>query len=132
MSIPPSVVAAATDFIAQATQQAAPATQQAAGDVPGFARLVNTLGPMFPIIVVFILFIWFSSRSKKKQEQQKQSLLDSMKRGSRVQTIGGILGSVVEVAPDWVLVKVDESNNTKVKFARSAIHRVLGEEAEAK
>ena len=39
---------------------------------------------------------------------------------------------IPEPRENWVLVKVDESNNTKVKFARSAIHRVLGEEAEAK
>jgi hypothetical protein len=36
------------------------------------------------------------------------------------------------VRDDKILLKVDESNNTKVWFARSAIHRVLGEEAEAK
>jgi preprotein translocase subunit YajC len=121
-------------LLAQTTQQAVSATattQPAAQEVPAFARIIQSLG-MFPILAAILLLFWFSSRNKKKAEQQKQSLLNSMKRGVRVQTIGGILGSVVEVHPDWVLVKVDESNNTKVKFARSAIHRVLGEEAEAK
>jgi preprotein translocase subunit YajC len=59
-------------------------------------------------------------------------MLDAMKRGDRVQTIGGILGNVVEVRPDKILLKVDEGNNTKVWFARTAILRVLGDEAEAK
>jgi preprotein translocase subunit YajC len=100
--------------------------------MPGWARLVQSLGPMLPIILVMVLFIWMTSRSRKRQEQQKKDMLGAMKRGDRVQTIGGILGNVVEVRDDRILLKVDESNNTKVWFARSAIHRVLGEEAEAK
>jgi preprotein translocase subunit YajC len=128
LPIPPFLAAAAM-FIAQTTQRAA--TTQA-GEAPLFARIVNMLGPYFPIILIMIVFIWYSSRSKRRQEQQKRSMLDSMKRGAKVQTIGGILGNVVEVRDDRILLKVDESNNTKVWFARSAIHRVLGEEAEAK
>jgi len=45
-----------------------------------------------------------------------------------VQTIGGILAGVVEVREDRVLLKVDETSNTKIWFARSAVHKVLGEE----
>jgi len=45
-----------------------------------------------------------------------------------VQTIGGILGTVIEAREGDVLLKVDESSNTKIRFARSAIHRVLEEE----
>ena len=87
---------------------------------------------MIPILLVMIVFIWMSTRTRRRQEKQKQEMLSGMKRGDRVQTIGGILGNIVEVRDDRILVKVDESNNTKVWFARSAIHRVMGEEAEAK
>ena len=58
-------------------------------------------------------------------------MLDNMKRGDRIQTIGGILGTVVEVREGEVVVKVDESNNTKIKFSRSAIQRVVTEEDKA-
>ena len=51
-----------------------------------------------------------------------------LKRGDRVQTIGGILGTVVETRDGEVLLKVDEGNNTKIRFSRNAIHRVLEEE----
>ena len=87
---------------------------------------------MAPIILVMIVFVWMSTRTRRRQEQQKKDMLGAMKRGDRIQTIGGILGNIVEVREDRILLKVDESNNTKVWFARSAIHRVLGEEAEAK
>lgn len=127
----PVLVTHASVFVAQTTGPAgAPTTQQA--DVPALVRFIHSMGPLLPIILVMVLFIWMSSRTRRRQEQQKKDMLSAMKRGDRVQTIGGILGNVVEVRDDRILVKVDESNNTKVWFARSAIHRVLGEEAEAK
>ena len=128
MSIPALLADLAT-FLAQ---QAPPTTGPTTQNVPGWARLVQGLGPMLPLIAVMVLFIWMTSRSRKRQEKIKQDMLGGMKRGDRVQTIGGILGNVVEVRDDRVLLKVDEGNNTKVWFARSAIHRILGDEAEAK
>ena len=127
MSIPAFLATTAT-FLAQ-VPATGPTTQQ---NVPGWARLVQSIGPMLPLILVMVLFIVMTSRSRKRQEKIKQDMLGQMKRGDRVQTIGGILGNVVEVREDRILLKVDESNNTKVWFARSAIHRVLGDEAEAK
>jgi preprotein translocase subunit YajC len=46
-------------------------------------------------------------------------------------TAGGILGSVVEVRDTEVVLKVDESSNTKIKFTRDAIKRVLTEDEAA-
>jgi len=122
----PAFVATAASLIAQTSQPAA--TQPAR---PSWVDLFSS--PLVPIALVFIVIMVMSSRSRKRQEQQKKDMLGNMARGDRVQTIGGILGAVVEVRDDKILLKVDESNNTKVWFARSAIHRVLGgEETEAK
>ena len=54
-------------------------------------------------------------------------MLGGLKKGDRIQTIGGILGTVVEARETDVLVKVDESSNTKIRFSRSAMHRVVDE-----
>ena len=71
----------------------------------------------------FRAFLWLRWRIR----------INQLKRGDRIQTIGGILGTVVESREDEVIVKVDESSNTKIHFTRSAIHRVLdGEKAAAK
>jgi preprotein translocase subunit YajC len=83
-----------------------------------------------PLTLVFLLMIFmlfFSWRSKKTQETQRQALLKAVKRGDRVQTIGGILGTVVEVREqdDEIVVKVDESSNAKIHFIRAAIARVV-------
>ena len=84
--------------------------------------------PMFPITIGFLILYFFFINSKKKGDRHRQDLLKNLKRGDRVQTIGGILGTVVESRDNDVVVKVDEGNNTKIKFARSAINRVILED----
>ena len=126
MSIP-QILADATGFLAQATgpstPQSPPQQQQ-----PGFVKMLQDMGIMLPLLLVMVIFIVMSSRSRKRTEQQKKDMLSAMKRGDRVQTIGGILGKIIEVEDSRVLLKVDENSNTKIWFTRSAIHRVLTEE----
>ena len=58
-------------------------------------------------------------------------LLSSVKKHDRVRTIGGVIGAVVEIKPDTILLKVDESSNTRMTFARDAVQQVLESEEEA-
>ena len=82
------------------------------------------------IVGVFVVMM-LSMRNKRAQEKAQQERLNAVKRGDRIQTIGGIIGNVVQTDEARVLVKVDESNNTKIWFARSAVGKVLGEEKSA-
>jgi preprotein translocase subunit YajC len=78
---------------------------------------------MFLILGVYIFLIMFRGPKKKQQEHQK--MVASLKKNDRVQTIGGILGTVLDVRDDEILLKIDEGNNTKMRFVPSAIARVL-------
>jgi preprotein translocase subunit YajC len=99
---------------------------------PEPSGLIQVLGgPMFPLILGILVLYIFVFRSKKKQERQKQDLLKQLTRGQKVQTIGGIIATVVEASENSVLLKVDETNNTKVRFSRSAIHRVITDDDKA-
>ncbi len=93
---------------------------------PGWFQALK--GPMFPLLLGILVLYFFVFRSKKTQERKREDMLSQLKRGDRVQTIGGILGTVIEVKDTEVLLKVDESSNTKIRFSRSAIHRVISEE----
>ena len=115
-----------TGVATTAPGSAAPASATPATKEPPFWASPMVL-PLFLIAIFFI----FMSRSKKKQEKQAQDLRNNLKRGDRVQTIGGVLGTVVEARDTEVLVKVDETNNTKIRFSRNAIHRVIVEDAAA-
>jgi preprotein translocase subunit YajC len=80
------------------------------------------------LLVVFAMlmfFIFSSSKGKRNEQRQRDEMLKNMKRGDRVMTAGGILGTVVDVRDTEVVLKVDESTNTKIKFSREAIKRVV-------
>ena len=126
-------------FLAQTAAEtggaAAPAGGAAAtggSAAPGWFQLLQ--GPLFPLMVGVLILYLFVFRSKRQQDKKRSDLLAGLKRGDRVQTIGGILGTVVEARDSEVVLKVDESSNTKIRFSRTAIHRVVEEEktAEAK
>ncbi len=108
---------------------AAASTTTTQGTPPPWYDFIHN--PMFPLILIVAIFYIFMFRSKKGQDKEREKNLKEMKRGDRVQTIGGILGTIVEARDTDVVVKVDEGNNTKIKFARSAIHRILEEDKAA-
>ncbi len=111
-------------FLAQTTQSSQPMTP-----VPWYAN--TSMFPLLIIVVVFVFMIMNKNRTKKKEEKKRNDMLTAMKRGDRVMTIGGMLGTVVDVRESDVVLKVDESSNTKIKFTREAIKRVLTEEDQA-
>ena len=85
---------------------------------------------MMPVVIIAIVVMYaMMILPKRKQDKQRNQMLNDMKRGDEIQTIGGIIGKVVDPREDRVLVKVDESSNTKIWFTRSAIARVTVEDA---
>lgn len=98
----------------------APAPGQAAPR--GGLDIVTVL--MIGLLVAMILSIFLGGRREKKKFEQ---MMSAMKKHDQVRTVGGIIGSVVEIKPDVVVLKVDENSNTKITVARSKIEAVLKE-----
>jgi len=88
--------------------------------------------PMFLIMIavlgIYMFFIMFRGPKKKQQEHQK--MVQSLQKNSRVRTIGGIFGTVLDVRDDEIVLKIDESNNTKMRVSPQAIATVLTDKAE--
>lgn len=82
--------------------------------------------PMFMVLMIGMLIFWvfLIGGGSRKQKKKQAELLATMTKGSKIVTIGGIKGSVVEVREDEVLVKVDESANTRLRFSKDAIRTV--------
>ena len=72
---------------------------------------------------LFLQMILGARREKKKFEE----MMSSIKKNDQVRTVGGIIGSVVEVKPDVVILKVDEGSNTKITVLRTKIEGVVKE-----
>lgn len=79
----------------------------------------------FPLLLAMGLFYYLLLRGQKKERKKQVDMLSALKKNDRVQTIGGMLGTIVEVRDHEVVLKVDESTNTKIRFNRSAIKEVL-------
>lgn len=90
---------------------------------PGGGGMTFLIG----IMLFFMVFMIMSQRGKKKEQRERKNLLDNLTKNDRVMTIGGILGTVVTVREHEVVLKVDESSNTKVTFLKKSIQQVLQE-----
>lgn len=104
------------------------ATQPTTGSqpIPWYANPQEFLIPLIAVVIVVMMLS--TSRNKKTEQKQRDDMLKNMKRGDRVMTAGGIFGTVVDVRDTEVVLKVDEGTNTKIKFSRDAIKRVLVDE----
>jgi preprotein translocase subunit YajC len=88
------------------------ATQQGGG----FQMIFIMLG--FVAIFYFLLI-----RPQKKQQRERQNMLDSIKKGDRIQTTGGLLGVITAVDRAEVTLRI--APEVRVKLARSAVAAVL-------
>jgi preprotein translocase subunit YajC len=83
--------------------------------------------PQFLLLIMALVLglIVMSSMGQRRDRKKREAMISAIKKHDRVQTIGGVIGSVVEVKPDYIVLKVDESSNTRITFSRSAIAQVL-------
>ncbi|MFW6153821.1 MAG: preprotein translocase subunit YajC [Planctomycetota bacterium] len=80
---------------------------------------------ILPLMLVGFVLLWiFGSRKSRTAEKKRQKMLSNLKKGDRVTSIGGIVGTVVDVRDNEVVVKVDDTANTRLRFVRKAISHV--------
>ncbi|MDR1430348.1 MAG: preprotein translocase subunit YajC [Spirochaetaceae bacterium] len=75
-----------------------------------------------PLILIVVIFYFFIIRPQGKKQKETQRMLNAIKKGDKVVTIGGIHGVVQAVKEGTVVIKVDE--DTKIEFTRSAVSQV--------
>lgn len=79
------------------------------------------------LILLLIVWMFFTSKKRKKQEQDAQDLINAVKPGNKVKTIGGVCGIVVEVDNEentFVLeTGTEQSGKSYIKFDRQAIYQ---------
>lgn len=80
------------------------------------------------LALMIVLFYFILFRGPHKKQQQQKQMVQSLKKNDRVRTIGGILGTVVDIKGDEITLKVDEANNTKIKVISSAIGKKLSKD----
>ena len=92
--------------------------QQAPG---GMESILSSIVPFLLIIVIFYFLIL---RPQQKRQKERVKLLESIKKGDKVITAGGLHGTVEGLEDKTLLVKV--ADNVKLKMERSAITTIIG------
>jgi preprotein translocase subunit YajC len=93
----------------------------ASGGSGGGGTQLITMLVTFGLIIVVFYFLVIRPQNRKTKDAKK--MLESIRKGDRVVTIGGLHGFVESVKDDAVVLKVDD--NVKLKFNKSAISTVL-------
>jgi preprotein translocase subunit YajC len=85
---------------------------------------------LVPVVAAIVLYYFMILRPERRRQATQRSKLDQLKKNDRVVTIGGIYGVIMNVnrEADEVTLKVDETNNTKLRVTFGAIARVLSDE----
>lgn len=88
----------------------------------------SALGMFAPLLAIIVIFYFFIIRPQNKKQKETEKMINALKKGDKVITIGGIHGVVSSVKEKTIIVKVDD--NAKIEFNRTAIATVTKSDAE--
>jgi preprotein translocase subunit YajC len=71
------------------------------------------------LVAIFAIFYFLMIRPESKRRKERQSMIDSLTRGDKIVTIGGLHGEVQDVHDDKIVIRIAE--NLKVEVAKTAI-----------
>ena len=76
------------------------------------------IGQFIPLILIFVIFYFFLIRPQQKKVKENKAMVESLKRGDKVVTSGGITGTVERLI-DNDKVEVEIAENVKVEIVKS-------------
>ncbi|MEM7022482.1 MAG: preprotein translocase subunit YajC [Pseudomonadota bacterium] len=77
-----------------------------------------------PLVLIFVVFYFLLIRPQQKKMKAHRELISALKRGDKVLTSGGIIGTVVKVEDDNILL-VEIAKDIRVRVARGTISELL-------
>ena len=110
--------------IASAVAEDAAAAATAAEGEAAQGSMVAALATTFlPLILIFVVFWFMLIRPQRKKDKQVKEMLNNLKAGDRICTIGGIYGTITGLKDDTVTLSVGK-DNLSMAVARWAIRSV--------
>jgi preprotein translocase subunit YajC len=88
------------------------------GDAMGMIQTV------IPLVLIFVVFYFLIIRPQQKKVKDHKSMIDALRRGDRVVTTGGIIGTVTKVTGDRE-ISVEIADGVRVRVLRSMVAEVM-------
>ena len=76
------------------------------------------IGQFIPLILIFVIFYFFLIRPQQKKVKEHKIMVENLKRGDKVITVGGIVGTIDRII-DAEKVEVEIADNVKVEIIKS-------------
>lgn len=83
---------------------------------------------LLPLVVFFAVFYFFLLRPQQRHQQRRKAMLEGLRRGDKVITIGGIHGEITAIHDDVIKLRIAE--NIEIEMSRSAVGHVKERGAE--
>ena len=87
-------------------------------------EIMEQLNAFWPIILMVVIFYFLLWRPQKKQQKKRQEMLESLKPGAKIVTVGGVMGNIVSLHDDYLVVRI--ADRVEIKVTRAAVAQVLG------
>jgi len=83
------------------------------------------LGAWLPLIILFAIFYFLLIRPQQVQQRKRRDMLQSLKKGDKVVTVGGIHGTITEIRDDELKLRI--ADKVEIELSRSGVGQVLGD-----
>lgn len=74
-----------------------------------------------PILLIFMVFYFLLIRPQQKRQRELQKLVENLKKGDRIVTTGGMIGTVSSIQEDYVVIKTGDGEGIKIEVLKSSI-----------
>ena len=101
----------------------ATAVEGAAEEMTGAQTALVMAVQMLPMVLIIVVFYFILIRPQRKKDKEAKAMLDSLKVGDRICTIGGIYGTIVRIKDDVLTIEVGDQK-TQMMIARWAVRNV--------
>jgi|TARA_Y100000310_G_scaffold110618_2_gene109021 preprotein translocase subunit YajC len=88
----------------------------------------SAIGGFLPFILIFVVIYFFMMRPQMKQQKQKKLMLETLKKGDRVITVGGIRGTIAGFKEKETVILLNVGKGTTLEVTRSSISDVVKKE----
>ena len=106
------------NLLADATETAEAMPEMSTG-----ATIIYYAVQFLPMILIFVIFYFMLIRPQRKKDKEAKQMLENLKVGDRICTIGGIYGTIVRIKDQVLTIEVGEQK-TQMMIARWAVRHV--------
>ncbi len=80
----------------------------------------NPFLSFLPLVLMFVVFYFLLIRPQQKRQKEVEAMVKNLKKGDRVATSGGVIGTIAGIQDDYVILRVGDGE-TKIEILKSAV-----------